>query len=89
MNCQIENFISTGSAYCDCEKQVTDNSDINQNNTAQKNIFKEKGTDHIFTLNNKLQLTAQNLKSRLTFSQNNISQIPSGFHSIIFQPPKA
>jgi hypothetical protein len=89
LHCQLENFIISGSAYCDCEKQVTDNNDINQNNTAQKTVFKEKGTDNIFTLDNRLYGTLQSSEYKLIFLSDNISHFPGGFDSNIFQPPKA
>ncbi|HLK28396.1 MAG TPA: hypothetical protein VKT28_07430 [Puia sp.] len=88
LHCRIENFIATGSTYCDCEKQITDNADINQNNTAQKTTFKEKGNDNIFAVNHQFALNRQN-KPSSAYHLDNTSHIQSGFLSNIFQPPKA
>ncbi len=82
-------MIITGTTTCDCEKQVADNNDINQTNTAQKTTFKEKANDNIFTLNNFFSRKEQKSTSSSKFALNNISRIPAGFLTNIFQPPKA
>jgi hypothetical protein len=88
LHCVIENVIVTGSAYCDCEKQNKDNADNAQSTTAQKTTFKEKVTDNLFAFSKQI-ISYNNKAISLLISSNNISQLPTGFHKSIFQPPKA
>ena len=88
LHCRIENIINTGSAYCDCEKQIKDNNDNNQAGAAQKTGLKEKATENIFTLNKQIKWQDNITKSIPAVLPDNIPQLLTGFHTSIFQPPK-
>jgi hypothetical protein len=89
LHCVIENAINTGSVYCDCEKQNKDNADSTQSSSSQKTALKEKTPDNLFTYNNQIIWHNNKTENSLIITSNNSSQLSTGFHTSIFQPPKA
>jgi hypothetical protein len=88
LHCVIENTISTGSVYCDCEKQIKDNTDNTQSGAAQKATLKEKMPENLFTCSKHLLSLAHETESPSIMTSNSSRQISTGFHRSIFQPPK-
>jgi hypothetical protein len=89
LHCVIENAINTGSAYCDCEKQNKDNADNAQSSSTQKASFKDKTPENLFTYGKQIMPNDYRIENRSIISTNNISQLSTGFHSSIFQPPQS
>jgi len=88
LHCHIEALIDN-TAHCDCEKQVSNTTDMNQPETAQKISFKEKIPDTVFTTPKYISHNNFITANVSMNASNKNSLLSAGFQSRIFQPPKA
>ena len=76
------------SAHCDCEKQVSDTTDMNQTEATQKIGFKEKIPDTVFTTLKTISYPTIAIHGNSRYALHKNSLLAAGFQSCIFQPPK-